>query len=287
MFPHAVGKSPSAEAEISGGIGLIAVEFSQDEQDQISFESAQVDSLVRKVFGRSWLTGILKRQELRQLPGFALVAAGGGEEVDGSDFGSRGEQYETLHDVFQFTNIARPSVVRKIGQQLGRHGQLRSPMFDLALRKEVMDELWNVSEPLAKGRHRDGDYQQAVIEILPEQALLNHRRQIPVSSRHDSDVHLGRRRCPHFLDLLLLNQAENPDLQLKRHFPDFVEKQTAAVNHLDLAFLVRNGARERAFQMPKQLRFQKFPGDSRTIDGCHGPVAPGAAEMNRPCNQLL
>ena len=74
MFLHAVGKSPSAEAEISGGIGLIAVEFSQDEQDQISFESAQVDSLVRKVFGRSWLTGILKRQELRQLPGFAPVS---------------------------------------------------------------------------------------------------------------------------------------------------------------------------------------------------------------------
>ena len=82
MFLHAVGKSPSAEAEISGGIGLIAGEFSQYAQDQIFFESAQVDSLLRQVFGRNWLTGILKRQELRQ--------------VDWSDFGSRGEQYETL-----------------------------------------------------------------------------------------------------------------------------------------------------------------------------------------------
>jgi hypothetical protein len=33
MFLHAVGKSPSAEAEVSGGIGLIAGEFSQDAQD--------------------------------------------------------------------------------------------------------------------------------------------------------------------------------------------------------------------------------------------------------------
>ena len=47
---------------------------------------------------------------------------------------------------------------------------------------------------------------------------------------------------------------------LRMHLANFIEKQGAAVSFLDLAPLLRNGAREGALLVTKQLTFEKGVG---------------------------
>jgi len=54
------------------------------------------------------------------------------------------------------------------------------PVFLRIPRHEILDEQRDVSAPLTKRRHMDGEHIQAVEQILTETALRNRRIQIPV-----------------------------------------------------------------------------------------------------------
>src|SRR5215469_6047146 len=139
-------------------------------------------------------------------------------------------------------------------------------MLGPRLQKEVQREFAYVTFAAAQGRQIDGYDEQTIVEVFTKGALFNHHGEIAVSCGDDSYVDFGRGSGADLLDFSLLDQAENPHLQLERHFPDLVEKNSAAVRHLDLAPLMGESAREGPFDVPKQFRFQQFPRNRAAIN---------------------
>ena len=69
------------------------------------------------------------------------------------------------------------------------------------------------------------------------------------------------------MNLTGLQHSKQFHLRLKRHFPDFVEEQRAAVGFLEPPDLPFERAGERPLFVPEQLRFDQIGGDRAAIDG--------------------
>jgi len=70
-----------------------------------------------------------------------------------------------------------------------------------------------------------------------------------VSRRDDADVDVYGTGCADLLDLALLNQTQNSNLQIQRHFPDLVQEHGTAFGDLHLSPLMSQRARKGAFHM--------------------------------------
>ena len=87
--------------------------------------------------------------------------------------------------------------------------------------------------------------------------------------------------------LALLQHAQELGLQVRRHLPDLVEQQRAALGHLEQAFLVHRGAGERALLVTEQLRLDQVLRDRRAVDLDERALVPLAVEVNRVGDELL
>ena len=97
-------------------------------------------------------------------------------------------------------------------------------------------------------------------QIFAELALANHRFEVAVRGRDDAHVHGNGFAAADALEGLLLEDAQQFDLRVRRQVADFVEEQSALVRLLEAsdATLVRPG--ERAPFVAEQFAFQQ---DSR------------------------
>src|SRR5213078_2546122 len=84
-----------------------------------------------------------------------------------------------------------------------------------------------------------------------------------------------------------LQRAEDLRLQRERQVANLVEKQRAAMRHLELARLAGNRARERALLMTEELRLEERLGNRRAVDGDEWGLGPRAQRVERPREQLL
>ena len=95
---------------------------------------------------------------------------------------------------------------------------------------------------------------EAVIEILAQLAGGDRLAQPHIGRGDDADIDLDRLPAADPQDLALLQKAQQQALQIDRHIADLVEKQRAAMGVLDVAVLAPDGAGERAFFVPEELR---------------------------------
>src|SRR5262245_66537881 len=73
-------------------------------------------------------------------------------------------------------------------------------------------------------RHLDRDDVEAVVEVLPEAALTDERREITVGRGNDAHVDLDGVLAADPLEGLLLERAQDLCLGLEAHVADLVEK---------------------------------------------------------------
>ena len=117
-------------------------------------------------------------------------------------------------------------------------------MTRVELGTEVLHQEGHILSPRAKGRDRQHEPVQAVVEVCPKRPVLDGPREIAVRRRDDSDVHaprLGRSDRAHFA---VLQEAEQHDLGVERQVTDLVEEHRAAIGDRQETTFSHDRARE-------------------------------------------
>ena len=116
-------------------------------------------------------------------------------------------------------------------------------MLARELFEEVIGEQQDVRLALAQRRHEDREHVQPVVEILAEFAGGNRFLQILVGGRDQADVGADRLGAAEPFEFALLQHAQQLDLRGEVQVADLVEKQRAALGHLEPSFLRARGRR--------------------------------------------
>ena len=90
------------------------------------------------------------------------------------------------------------------------------------------------------------------------------------------------------LELVFLQNAQQLRLSKERHLADLVQKERAALRHLDLtdlAALFR--ARERALLIAEEFAFKEIVGDARAVDGDERILVAAALLVDGTGDELL
>ena len=126
----------------------------------------------------------------------------------------------------------------------------RGHIFDAAdLVHEVASQESNVAGTLAQGRRSDGNYVQAVVEILVEFAFADALSEVAIGCGDEADVDAYIFRTAYPLKFALLQNAQELGLDLERQLPDFIQKERGAVGLLETADALLDGAGEGALHV--------------------------------------
>src|SRR5207244_10160029 len=96
-----------------------------------------------------------------------------------------------------------------------------------------------------------------------------------------------RPRAAQALELLLLQDAQQLGLQLRRDVADFIKEQRALVGQLETADLLRDGAGEGALLVAEQLALQEPGGNGRAVEFDKCPLPAGAQVVKGTSNEFL
>src|SRR4051794_31033568 len=127
-------------------------------------------------------------------------------------------------------------------------------------------ERQNLARALAERLNREPHDIEPKIQILPKAAFANHRRQIAMRRRDDSQINRNRFNAADRHDRALLNAPQQFRLHSQRQLADFVEKQRAAIGTANKAQCCRDGASECPLHMTEKLRLHELGREYRAID---------------------
>ena len=127
-------------------------------------------------------------------------------------------------------------------------------IFDAESLQEIIDQVGDVFEVVAEGRHGDLDTLQAKVQVLAKAACFHFAQEIAVRRGDDADVGLDLRLGAHGPEALAFNNAEQLGLTFERQLAHFIEKQGAFVGLLKIAGVIAIGAAEGAAAMSEQFR---------------------------------
>jgi hypothetical protein len=135
-----------------------------------------------------------------------------------------GEDHRALDDVLQLPHVARPGVANQ-GVHDRRWDGLDPPAHPPGEPLgEMAHQTRDVLRAIAQGRQHEREDVQAVVEVTAEAAVSDHLGQVAVGGRHQAHVHPKRLGAAQALELLLLEHAKQPGLQLEWNVADLVEE---------------------------------------------------------------
>src|SRR5438045_3929957 len=127
------------------------------------------------------------------------------------------------------------------------------------VREKMIGQNRDVLEPRPKGRQRDGDHVQAIVQVLTEMLALNCESRIAVGGGNETNVHLRiLLLAAHSTYDAVLHDAKKLRLQGKRHLRELVEKECSSMRRLEEAGLFAIGAGECALPVAEHLRLEKM-----------------------------
>ena len=135
------------------------------------------------------------------------------------------------------------------------------------LGEEVADQRGDIFLALAQRRQHDVDHVQPVVQVLAEGALVHALLQVVVGGRQDAHVHAHRFGGAQGDEFLLLDDAQQLGLHVRRNGADLVEEDGAMVGHFEIALLGVDGAGKGALHMAEQRGFQQVGGQRAAIYG--------------------
>ena len=175
-------------------------------------------------------------------------------------------------EVVQLAEVARPAVLLEHRHDAGRHADV---LFGRAqVEQNLVGHHFKV-RAFAQGGQAHHQAVQAVVQVFAELALGDQGFEVFVGGANEHHVHLvflaRAQRC----DPALLQHAQQTRLQLGGHVADFVQKQRAAVRHLDLAGgATPFGTGERAFFVAKEFGLDQGFRNGGAVDRHKGPPCP-------------
>ena len=105
--------------------------------------------------------------------------------------------------------------------------------------------------------------------------------------RDDSDVHRDVHRAAHAAERARLEHAQELGLELRRHLPDLVQEQRAAVGELEQALPEAFRVGERPALVAVQLALEQRLGDRAAIELHERSAGPGALVVQVARHELL
>ena len=99
----------------------------------------------------------------------------------------------------------------------------------------MLRQCGDVISPFAERRYGDGEYIQAVKQVLAEQFVSHCFFNILVGCGHDANIDLDGLASTHALDHLLLEDAEEFCLERQVHIADLIKEHRTLVHKLQLA----------------------------------------------------
>ena len=135
-----------------------------------------------------------------------------------------------------------------------------------AVQEEVRQQR-DVAATLPQRRDADGEGVHAVEQVAAEDALADLLVEVGVGGGDDADIDLDLLAAADALDDLVLQEAQQLDLQGMRQVADLVEEQRAFVGALDLADGLLHRAGEGAAFVAEQFAFQQVFRDGAAVDG--------------------
>ena len=126
-----------------------------------------------------------------------------------------------------------------------------------------------------------------MVEIHAEGAALHLGGEVAIGGGYQADVELPGACAADTLELALLQDAQQLGLQLRSQLADLVEKNGAALGHLELALFLRHGSGEGALLVSEQLAFQQRLGEGGAVDGDEGLGRARAEAVQGAGHQFL
>src|SRR5205085_2020503 len=120
---------------------------------------------------------------------------------------------------------------------------------------------------LAQGGYVNREDVDAVVEVVAEASVLNHRAQVSVRGGDDAHVNLYRARAADATNLALLQGAQQFRLHRNVELAYLVEEERALVRYLEEALLLGVRAGERALLVSEEFGFEKVLVDGGAVDG--------------------
>ena len=151
----------------------------------------------------------------------------------------------------------------------------------------MADQERNVLRAFAQGRDTQRENIQAIIKVGPEFPGGDHARQIAAGRRHYSHIDPHGLTAANAFEFLLLQHAQQLGLQLKGNVSDFVEKQRAAMGHLEASGPSATAPGERAAFMTEQFAFDQAGRNGGTVDFDKGTVVARTQIMDRSRNEFF
>ncbi|MCG3163784.1 MAG: hypothetical protein JMDDDDMK_05235 [Acidobacteria bacterium] len=136
-------------------------------------------------------------------------------------------------------------------------------MFD----QKIIHQNLNIVATVTQRRDAERDDVQAVIQILAETSVFDHRFEVAVGRAEHAHVNFDRACAADARDFFFLQGAQQFGLHALTHFADFIQKERAFVGDFKQAFLFGMRAGERAFFVAKQFRFEQVLIDRGAVDG--------------------
>ena len=192
-----------------------------------------------------------------------------------------------LDGVFEFSNVAGPAVAHDQSARLRRYA-FEGPLASFGvLRGEVEGEQGNIIAVLAQRRDGNGDYVEAVVEVLSELGGFNGLLEIFVGGGENASFEGYGMSSADAFELSLLKDSQKLGLHGRRELTDFVKEEGSICGGLKFAFSCTDGSCECALLMSEELAFDEGFGDCGAVDSDEGVFAPRAVLMNGTCDDFF
>src|SRR3981081_4393229 len=119
----------------------------------------------------------------------------------------------------------------------------------------MMNEVRNIIETVAQGRHAKWHGVEPAIEVFAKQSQRNPSFEAHAGGRDNATVDIHRDASTGGNVLALLKKTQKPSLCFQRHIADFVQEQRTTLRPLETANGSRDGAGDRASFIPEWLGF--------------------------------
>src|ERR1700758_3404916 len=193
-------------------------------------------------------------------------------------YGRGGKDNRALNKVFQFADVAGPTVAFESGDGLRGNG------FDVPVQSagitlgKITHQCGNVFGALPQRRNGKRKNIQAVKEIAAEFPVLDHAGKVPVRGGHQPNVDMSRARAAESFKLLLLQNAQELRLKLGRNVCNLIEKKRTLVRQLKSPELLSDRTGKGASFVSEELGFEQSGGNGGAID-LQERTVPARAEI--------
>src|SRR5678815_4754314 len=133
------------------------------------------------------------------------------------------------------------------------------------LAEEELGQRENLLGSFSQRRQADREDVEAEKQVTPEAARFDFRIEIPMRRRDEPDIDLDLRDATHPTEPSPFEHLEELGLDRRFHLSDLVQKQRAAVGHLEQTEFPGRGARESPSFMTEQLRLRQLPAQTGAV----------------------